>query len=145
MVKLKLPSNLQVNRYVVGGAVGAAILDWALEYSYYAFGINNVSPVDRPFPYEQPPAPIPNVDDLLVAAVPAAIAVVGMYKNDKKLFDIGLGGMVYAGPMLVYKALEKQFTWPVMATASFRVAQSNLSGAMSVHTQINKGSYMVKA
>jgi hypothetical protein len=97
---------------LLAGATTTAILDGILEafsgewFPEYAgkplFGVE----------------PLPPLDDWAVLGVPAAIYLVGRFAKKEPLETFGLGGLTYAGPMIIHHMIVRAKAYGVGPRAS---------------------------
>lgn len=83
---------------VVAGALTTAAIDGVIEM----FPYSNSNKYSGTFPYIVLAEPVPPVDDLIVAGIPALITAVGHFTGETRVRDFGIGGLLYALPMLAH-------------------------------------------
>lgn len=83
---------------VVAGAVTTAVVDGVIEM----FPYTNPNKYNGKFPFITTVEPLPPADDLIVLAIPTAITAIGHFTKQTKIRDFGLGGLLYAGPMIIH-------------------------------------------
>ena len=94
-----------------GGAVGASLIDAALEGYSVAMG------ADGTFPFVPTVEPLPPVDDFIVLGISGGMMALGAVTKNKMLADIGEGMVLYSAPMIVHHTIVRA-SWmgqPVVA------------------------------
>jgi len=84
-----------------GGAIGTGVIDAILEGIYQS----NPEEWTGKFPYLPTIDPLPPLDDWIVLGIPATIYGIGRWRKNKKIEAVGLGGLLYAGPMIIARTI----------------------------------------
>jgi len=94
-------------KLLVGGAVTTAVVDSILEgYSLEWFPEYAGKPL---FGVE----PLPPVDDWIILGVPAVLYLAGRFAKKASLKTFGLGGLIYAGPMIIHHMIVRAKSYGV--------------------------------
>jgi len=87
----------------IAGSLTSAFIDGALESIYES----DPARWTNVFPFVGTIDPLPPADDWIVLAVPLASYAIGELTNDKFLKDFGVGGLLYAGPMIAHHTIVR--------------------------------------
>lgn len=99
-----------------GGAVGASLIDAALEGYEIATGAAGRGE----FPFVPTIEPLPPADDLLVLALSGGAMILGGVMKNALLSDVGEGMVLYSAPMIVHHTIVRA-SWmgqPVVAVSA---------------------------
>jgi len=91
-------------RMMALGAVASGVIDGILE-AYHEAYIKGTPAEGKVFPYVPTVEPLPPVDDWIVLGIPAAAALIGHASGNDAVKDFGVGGLLYAGPMIVHRVM----------------------------------------
>ncbi|RLJ08606.1 MAG: hypothetical protein DRP12_00125 [Candidatus Aenigmatarchaeota archaeon] len=89
----------------LGGALTTAAIDWAFEHIW-----QTTPEVHGQFPYIVVADPLPPVDDLITASVPAIIYAIGHVTDSEPMKSFGVGGAMYGLGMLLKAILLRNVT-----------------------------------
>ena len=101
-----------------GGAVGASLIDAALEGYSVAMG------ADGTFPFVPTVEPLPPVDDFIVLGISGAAMALGAVTKNKMLSDVGEGMVLYSAPMIVHHTIVRA-SWMGQPVVAVQVASED--------------------
>jgi len=96
-----------------GGAVGASLIDAALE------GYSVATGADGTFPFVPTIEPLPPADDFIVLGISGGLMALGAVTKNAMLSDVGEGMVLYSAPMIVHHTIVRA-SWmgqPVVAVS----------------------------